>query len=185
MTNITCPADMLFNSCGSVCNSTCETFYPLCEAVCVPRCECASHTPVWFPASSTCGTQASCFHFDPVLPLEAASETWAPWPPLSPWSPPPPPPAPRLLSTSPKPLRTPLAHAPGLPYRVATGAAFGVFVIAAVLVYLLGCRADATGGTRGSYRPLLASAVINIAQLKTEVTTEPKTLTFTSLAVSK
>ena len=55
-----CPGDMLWNDCGSSCNSTCTEPLPMCAQVCIPRCQCPLDKPVWHEHLGACGTTSDC-----------------------------------------------------------------------------------------------------------------------------
>jgi len=55
-----CPGNMVWNDCGSSCNSTCTEPLPVCAQVCIERCECPLDKPVWHDHLGACATTTDC-----------------------------------------------------------------------------------------------------------------------------
>ena len=63
-----CPGDLEFNLCGSSCERTCTNQDPVCNEMCVPKCECPSGqirlNPQEMFGDPVCGTRDQCGEFE-------------------------------------------------------------------------------------------------------------------------
>jgi hypothetical protein len=55
---VECVGGQVWNTCGKPCDATCSMPRPVCAALCVARCECPPHLPIW--DGTQCIRQALC-----------------------------------------------------------------------------------------------------------------------------